>query len=289
MAVAPPADLARSASRPGGLVRAAVAIGLAACGDGATVITPVVDVPAGDPDATAMALDEITLKVAHAGSERDLVSQTFARGEALEMPGAPFGDDLVLHMAGFVGSSNIAYGRTCAITVSPNTATPRPHLFFSRTVKFASLDIAPAARIGGLGIPYLGTGLLVGGRDVSGQMPVTDVERFDPMTGQLTRYGAVEARDGAVYALLGNSPPRVVVLGGSADGKGVSTVEVLDGRSVEPMDFPSVARADLTATSLTDGRVMVIGGNPPGMPPVGEIDEIAEVDQTIDVRKLTAK
>jgi hypothetical protein len=283
VAVAQPGSL-------GYLFRAGVAVGLAACGDSATVITPVVDIPANDDqDATAAALDEITLKIAHAGSDRDLVTQTFRRGEALEMPGAPFGDDLVLHMAGFIGSSNIAYGRTCAINVSPSTTSPQPHLFFSRTVKFANLDLAPLARVGGLGIPYLGTGLLVGGKDDVTNEPVTQVERFDPLTGQLTGSGTVAARDGAVYALLGKSPPRVLVLGGVSGGAGATSVEVLDGHTVEHLDFTATARVDLTATSLTDGRVIVIGGKAPDGPPVADIVEIAEADQAIDVRTLNAR
>jgi hypothetical protein len=266
-----------------------VGLGLAGCNEGAT-ITLVIDVPVDDPDATASPLDEIALKVAHAGSDRDLVSQTFARGEALEVPGAPFGDDLVVHMSGFVGALNIAYGRTCAIAVSPNVDAPAPHLFFSRSVKFASLDVLPLPRIGGLGIAYLGTALFVGGNDgrTGRDGLVTDMERFDPLVGQLTVIGGVMPRDGAVHALVGTSPQRVVVLGGSSGSVGAKFIEVFDGRRIERLDFAEMARVDLTATSLTDGRVIVIGGNAPGQPVSGEIDEIAQNDASLDVRKLTA-
>jgi len=118
-------------------------LGAAACSADAVVVTPIIDVPVGDADATAAPLDEIELKVAHAQSDRDLKSEAFAHGEPLEVPGVPFGDDLVVHMSGFVGASNVAYGRTCAFTVSPDAAPPTPHLFFSRSVKFASTGIAP--------------------------------------------------------------------------------------------------------------------------------------------------
>lgn len=272
----------------GWLVRAGVAVGLAGCGDDTMIITPVIDVPINDPDATAAGLDEVTLTVAHAKSDRDLVSQTFARGAALELQGVPFGDDLVVHMSGFIGAGpSIAYGRTCTVVVSPSAAPPAPHLFFSLGVKFASLDIAPEPRVGGLGIAYQGTALLVGGTDVLNKTLVTDVERFDPLTGTLAKYGTVLARDRAVYALLGSSPPRAVVIGGIATGDGAAFVEVLDGRTVDRTDVTETARVDLTATALTDGRVMVIGGNPPGSPPVGEIDEIAQGD-ALEVRKLNA-
>lgn len=266
----------------------ALAIGLApaACGDDTTVVTPVIDVPVDDADAMASPLDKIELAVAHAGSEIDLKSQTFAHGDTLELPGVPFGDDLVIHMTGIVGASRVAYGRTCQIVVSPDAEPPSPHLFFSRSVKFASVDFAPAPRIGGLGIPYLGAALLLGGNDGNGL--VSSVERFDPMTGKLTTIGVVMQRDRAVNALVGTSPPRVVVIGGTSGAAGAKFIEVLDDRRIERYDFAEMARVDLTATSLTDGRVIVIGGNPPGQPALGDIDEIAPVDTAYEVRKLTA-
>jgi hypothetical protein len=273
--------------RAGGLVGAAVAVGLAACADGTMVVAPVIDLPIEDPDATAAGLDEITLTVAHAKSDRDLVSQTFARGVALDLSGAPFGDDLVVHMSGFIGASPIAYGRTCTVTVSPSNPAPAPHLFFSRDVKFASLAVAPLPRVGGLGISYQGTALLVGGINVLDKTLVTDVERYEPLTGELTKYGTVLARDRAVSAVLGTSPPRAIVVGGVVNGDGAPFVEVLDGRTVDRTAVTETARVDLTATALTDGRVMVIGGNLPGLAPVGEIDEIAQGD-AVEVRKLNA-
>jgi hypothetical protein len=259
----------------------------AACGSDATVVRPVVDVPVDDPDATASGLDEIALTVAHAGSDRDLVAQTFARGEALDVPGAPFADDLVLHMSGFIGASGVAYGRTCMIAVTANQPPPTPHVLFSRSVKFASLGIAPLPRTGGLGIAYLGTALLVGGTHGGG--PISEVESFDPLTGQLTTVGLVLPRQGAVQALIGTSPPRAVVIGGAVGAEGAKFIEVVDSRRVERLEFADMARVELTATALTDGRVVVIGGRAPGMVPTGEIDELAPDGASYAVRRLTAR
>ncbi|HEX4421217.1 MAG TPA: hypothetical protein VH165_25055 [Kofleriaceae bacterium] len=267
---------------------------LGACGDDPSVIAPVIDVPIDDTDALATALDDITLTVAHAGSDSDLVSQSFARGAPIDVPGVPFGDDLVMHMEGFVGTSSVAYGRTCEIAVTQNVAPPTPHLFFSRSVKFASIGISSLARSGGLGVSYLGSAVLLGGTSTSsdGQgnpitVAVNPAERFDPTTGQLTTIGTLVARTRGAQALIG-TPSRLVVMGGVSDGDHATLMEVLDGQTVEQVVYPGAPRADLTATALTDGRVLVIGGAAANVPS-GQIDEVDEnTDKSITVRTLDA-
>ena len=258
-----------------------VCLAAAGCADQAVVVEPVVDVPVDDPEASAFAnIDEVIITVAHEGSDRDLVSAAFTRGEAAAISGAPFGEDLVIHMSGFIGSSLDSYGRTCAFVVAADCTPPSPHLFFSRQGKFASLGVTPFERVGGGAISYLGGALVLGGA-VRGDA-VSNIERFDPATGALTTVGELDPRDGAVEALIGSSPPRVAVLGGEIAGVGAPFLELVDpGRAVDRYDDPmgTMARVGLTATSLTDGRVVVVGGNPPGAPPTGEL-VIIEIDGT---------
>lgn len=262
---------------------------LAACGTNETVLRPVIDTPGEGDDALASPLDEITLTIAHAGSTSALRSQAFKHGEPLEMPDVPFGDDLVLHMAGSDRGSQVAYGRTCAISLEAGVQPPTPHLFFSRTVRFATLGVAPTPRFGGLGVSYLGAALLLGGNDGRPDHAITDVEKFDPLSGELTMLGSLTPRDQVVQAQIGTLPPRVVVIGGTLSGVGAKFFEVVDAGRIEQFDSAEMARVNLTATSLTDGRVVVIGGNPPEGLPSGEIDLIADRDGTLEVRKLNAE
>lgn len=272
---------------------AAVALALAACSDTPVSLAPVIDLPVMGDDAIAAPLDSITLSVAHAGSQDALVSQMFMNGQTLELPGAPFGDDLVVHMTGLVGSSPVAYGRTCNLKIAPGATPPAPHLFFSRITRFATIGAMPMDRVGGLGIGFSDRALLLGGLGSDG-MPVAQVEFFDPATGQVSMIGTARARTNPVEALIGMSPQRVLVLGGAVPGGasgmgGAQFVEVVDAQEVDLQENTDMARVDLTATSLTDGRVVVVGGSSPsGGPPLGDIDIVQLTDTSLDVRKIGA-
>jgi hypothetical protein len=272
---------------------------VAGCADNTITVSPIIDVPAND-SASAFPLDQLVLSVAEAGSSADLVSQTFAKGSQVSLPGVPFGDGLVIHMTGKVGSSEIAYGRTCNISITADAAAPQPHLFFAREVKFADLDLAlqPEPRQGGIAITDVdGAGLILGGVTPGVMTPNGDLERFDPLTGELQVLASppeVTPRSGAVAAQLGTGGDTRIALIGGADtnGNGATFIELVEpdapsGRRVDRVDDAQMARTSLTATALTDGRVIAIGGLAAGTPS-NAVDEVTIANGTATVRVLRA-
>lgn len=268
--------------------RAALALVLAGgCTAEVMTIAPVIDTAIEDADADGFSgIDRIVILVAHAGAGEDVnvASGTFERGEPLEIEGVLFGDDLVIHIAGFDGDTQVAYGRSCAFKVDPDEVPVSPHVFFSRTQKFATTNLAVASRDGGGGISFLGSGLFLGGT-------LPEIERFDPSTGKLTLLDtALAERTGAVEALIGTSPPRVVLLGGAIGTSGANFLEIVEPnrsqRSVTNYPDGHLKRIEMTATSLTDGRVIAIGGRPPGEAPVATITQVTLIQGTPAVEDL---
>ena len=246
---------------------------LAACNSSGVSVAPVVDVPVNDT-ASGFPVDSITLSAAHNGSLIDIASATFTKGQAVDLAGIPFGDDLVIHMVGRVGTGEFSYGRTCAFTFTQNATPPEPHLYFSRTAKFGALGFTPLLRYAGAAVPYHdGSGILVGGVSSASDptSAVTDVERFDPTMNDYRPLTSISARLGGVIALLGTGTETLVMVIGGTDPTGapltfVETIEAENpaDRRVERIDDTTMARVGLSATTLTDGTVVVIGGSGAG-------------------------
>lgn len=272
---------------------------LAGCANDTGIsLQAILDVPTNDT-ASAFPLDSVTVSIAHEGQDDDLVSATFQAGEAIQLDNIPFGDDLVMHVTGRVGTSEIAYGRTCKFSVRADGRVPTPHLYFSRTVKFGGLEAMPLPRDGGTALTFDdGSGLLLGGHvpgDANG--PLVQVERFDSTNGEYETLHEVSPRLGAASAILGTSDARVAVIGGIdvSTGMGAGFVEVIDAdratnRQYEKFDDSQMDRIGLSATTLTDGRVIAIGGLTPGGGVSDKVTEVAlESGTTVVVRELRAK
>ncbi|HEY0193905.1 MAG TPA: hypothetical protein VGC42_22465, partial [Kofleriaceae bacterium] len=111
---------------------------------------------------------------------------------------------------------------------------------------------------------------------------VVNAERYDPATNRLVQFGPLVPRAGGAQALIGNS--KIVLVGGQA----VPTLEVTDGQTVDQLAFPGTPREGLTATSLTDGQVLVAGGASAGIAS-GELDLIDSSDASVIIRRLDAQ
>jgi hypothetical protein len=254
----------------------------AACADETFEIRVVYDTPTSGDDAAPGALDSLELAVARAGSAQDLVSQSFVPGARIELGGVPFADDLVVHLTGRIGGSIVAYGRTCVFAATSGEAPPAPHLWFSRTVKFAPLDVPAAPRTGAWALE-LGGSMIVAG----GSAPA--IELFDPRAGTYRDAGALEVRDGAITAPIGSgTPPRAIVVGGSVGT--VELVELLPSGELRVDRFADVraARIAATATALTDGRVVITGGRDPGGAVRGDLLEVAASDAGLELSTVRA-
>jgi len=126
---------------------------------------------------------------------------------------------------------------------------------------FGSIETMPVARsFAPACLLPDGRVLLVGGRS-TGESVTRTASLRDPVTGAWSDTNLADPRvDGAV-ALLPNG--RVLVVGGYAASGGDSSVEVFDpstARSTTMDGYVGSGRGGVTATTLKDGTVLIVGG-----------------------------
>jgi hypothetical protein len=241
-----------------------------ACSDPVTVLAPVVDLPPAGSDADPFVdLDQIVLSLALSGDPDALVSAAFARGQEVVLPDVPFDEDLVVHLTGRIGATEVAYGRTCVFEVAAGREPPAPHLYFARTVKWGdSLAPPTATRTGGTALAAAdGSALYLGGTDPADDSLVDMVDRFDPATGAFAAIAPLAPRRAGTFASLGDG--RVLAIGGIDDttSEPAAAYEIIDpfasGQRVDLIEEPRLRRVDHAATTLSGGGVVVIGGRAP--------------------------
>ena len=266
---------------------------LSACSENVVVIRPVIDSPPEGSSAAAFPdLDTIEMSVALEGSALPLVTQIFRRGEELELPGVPYGENLVIHMIGRVNDIEVAVGRTCPFSVRTDEDPPAPHLYFARTVKWAEFSEPIAStRDGATALTDLdGNGLYIGGVD-SGALPLSIIERFDTMNGRFEEVAQVEPRRNGAAAQLGDG--RIVIGGGTgSNGLPSERLEIVSLQLDPENRVDSLPNSQLLGSAapamvtLSDGRVVAFGGSRVDGTPIGQLVEIAAVGGFIEERVL---
>ena len=244
-------------------VLAASLAAAAGCGNGVTV-RPVIENPLDD--RSFRDVDTIELTVAIEGETEPLASLIFRRGETIELPDVPYGENLVIHMYGRINTAEVAYGRTCRFAVRAGEPPPAPHLYFARTVRWADAPTPPSSiRIGGGALTSRnGNALYFGGRD-GGNVNVLGADRFDPTTGRFEELARLSPRRNGSAANLGDG--RAIVVGGvdasdqavesidliSIDASSDQAVRQIPARELDSLVAPALA-------TLSDGSVVAIGG-----------------------------
>jgi hypothetical protein len=267
---------------------ALLAAALAACNDNTIDLHIVIDSPpSGSPAAAFPDLDTVELSVALAGDPLALVEKTFRKGDTIELPDVPYGENLVVHMIGRVGSAEVAVGRTCPFSVRANEDLPAPHLYFARTVKWAVFsEPTTATRDGATALTdFAGNAVYIGGVN-SGSIPVEGVDRFETMLGRFEQVAQVEPRRNGAAAQLGDG--RIVIAGGvQQSGLGTETLDIVDlqaasGRRVtQELATPALVNVTSPAmVSTSDGHVVSFGG---ARSPNGQA-----LDLIIDIRAVGA-
>jgi hypothetical protein len=265
-------------------------LALAACNDD-VVVRPVIDSPPGD--TVFRDIETIEMSVAIDGETESLASLVFRRGETLELPGVPYGANLVIHMSGRVNNAEVAYGRTCRFAVNAGEPPPSPHLYFARTVRWAEAPIPPnPVRIGGAALTSRnGSALYLSGRDQDDNV-IAGMDRFDPVTGQFEQLANLPPRLGGAVANLGDG--RAIVLGGTElDGRVSIHIDVIssDASSDQVLDHevaPQLGAPTAPAlTTLSDGRVVAIGGLDAAGMPIKYVAEIASDGGGLLIRQFT--
>ncbi|HKA91172.1 MAG TPA: kelch repeat-containing protein [Haliangiales bacterium] len=240
----------------------------AACSPAVPVLAPIVDVPdASSPAYPFTDIDELRLSIAHAGQDADIALVSVAPGDTPELASVPFGDDLVVHLSGRRAGVEVAYGRTCAVSVNRDTNVASVHLYFARIVKWAAGPQPSEPRAVGRDAyaTPAGDGVFVGG---AADGDLTDMERFDARAGAFVALpGRVAARRGAALAPLRDG--RALRIGGVAGPPGadvaVASCELLSPTAAAELQVQTIADdclhlVDAAAATLVDGGVVVAGG-----------------------------
>ncbi len=250
-----------------------VALGLtAACGEDTPILRPFIEMPAESSAAYPLeGLEELELSIAREGDSAPLVFVSASVDQPLSLDNVPFGDNLVVHLSGIAAGVEVAYGRTCPIQVTAEFPVIAPRLYFSRIVRWGTLDQRARVpdRTGGYGFAMdSGQAVILGG-------DTQVIEVFDPVvTGSFAEL-ETQTMPRQQATLTPFTDDSALILGGTdEDGDAIASFGFLSpnaetlGRQLELYpDGPAIV--DHAVALLVDGSIVATGGktqSEPGNP-----------------------
>ena len=247
----------------GALVSLAIAV--AGCGDSAGPTVAIdLDVPDADQGGALLGdLDTLVFQVSDGRDFRSTEVYPLSGGlpGQLDLADVPAGDSILFHLSGTSRGAEVAYGRTCRLTITEGAAPAQPpRLYFTRVGQFRD---GPAPQVtdrvqGCMFSDDLGRAVMVGG-SADGT-----IEVFDPRQGSFAAVAPATPRRGAKLAARGDGT--AVIVGGVEPGDATSlvgAVETIDPRSsdaVRTVGQNQVLRTEETLTALPDQSVLLTGG-----------------------------
>src|SRR5690606_25887740 len=224
-------------------------------------------VPEQDARGALLAdLDAIEVQVSDGQDVRASRLYPLADGlpSELSLTDVPAGDSILFHLIGTSVGAEVAYGRTCRLTISEDGEPIEALLYFSRVGTFRdAAEPAVAARTDGVMFADdQGRALVAGGADA------TLVELFDPRVGEFAGAGEAAARRAGAVAVRADGT--AVIAGGvDAAGAPVGRVEEIlprqsdSVRQLGPSEQAAARRSGLALAALPDRSVILSGGRDP--------------------------
>ncbi len=238
---------------------------LAACsGDDEARVQIALEVPADDSGGALLGdLDSLEFSVSDGQDVRASRLYPLADGlpDRLNLDDVPTGDDILFHLSGSASNAEVAYGRTCRVSVDDGDQPIDERLYFARAGSFrdGATPLEPERSLGLMFTDDRGSAVVAGG---AGRV----VELFDPRLGNFDEVGQMEvSRLGGAVAVRDDGT--AIIAGGTDDGgTPIAVVEEIAAGSGEPIRQigpdaqPLAQKSGLTLVALPDRSILLSGG-----------------------------
>ena len=238
-----------------------IAVLVACGGDDEARVQILLEVPADDGGGALLSdLDALEFRVSDGQDFRASRLYPLENGlpGELALSDVPDGD-LFFHLSGFASNAEVAYGRTCRVSVDERDEPIAERLYFARAGSFrdGAAPVEPERSLGLMFSDLRGRAVLAGG---AGRV----VELFDPRIGTFDEVGEMaESRVGGAVAVRDDG---TAIIAGGMDGDGalIGLVEEIAPQSGEPVrqltEQTEAQKSGLALVALPDRSILMSGG-----------------------------